>query len=56
MDRKGKLLVDGVGIVVLLSILAATKIGSTAEHVESTELAEGDGYGDSGEHESPFES
>lgn len=46
MERRVKLLVGGVGIVVLLAILATTTMGSTAEFVNPTELAETDEYDD----------
>jgi len=44
MDRKVKLLVGGVGIAVLLAILVTTTMGSAAEFVTPTELAETDDY------------
>jgi len=44
MNRKAKLLVGGVGIVVLLSVLAVTTMGSAAEYVEPTDLAEDEAY------------
>lgn len=46
MDRKVKLLVGGVGIGVLLAILAITSFGATAEFVTPTDLAENDDYED----------
>ncbi|NGM70691.1 cytochrome c maturation protein CcmE [Natronolimnobius sp. AArcel1] len=44
MDRKVKLLVGGVGILVLLSILVMTTMSSSAEFVTPTELSESDDY------------
>lgn len=44
MDRKVKLLVGGVGIGILLAILAITSFGATAEFVTPTDLAENDDY------------
>lgn len=44
MDRKVKLLVGGVGVGVLLAILAITSFGATTEFVTPTDLAEDDGY------------
>ena len=46
MERKVKLLVGGVGVGVLLAILAITSFGATAEFVTPTDLAEGDSYED----------
>lgn len=46
MDRKVKLLVGGVGIGVLLAILAITSFGATAEFVTPTDLADSGGYED----------
>jgi cytochrome c-type biogenesis protein CcmE len=46
MDRKVKLLVGGVGVGVLLAILAITSFGATTEFVTPTDLAEDDGYED----------
>lgn len=42
MDRKTKVLVGGIGIAVLLAILATTTMGSAAEFVTPTDLAEDD--------------
>lgn len=44
MDRRVKVLVGGVGIVVLLAILVTTTMGSSAEFVEPTDLAETDDH------------
>lgn len=46
MDRKTKGIVGGVGIVVLLAILASTTMGATAEFVTPTDLAETDAHDD----------
>lgn len=44
MDRKVKLLVGGVGILVLLAILVTTTMGSSAEFVTPTQLEESDDH------------
>lgn len=44
MNRKTKAVVGGVGIVVLLAILASTTMGATAEFVSPTDLEETDAY------------
>lgn len=44
MDRKTKVLVGGVGIVVLIAILATTTMGSATEFVEPTDLDESDDH------------
>lgn len=44
MDRKVKLVVGTVGVSVLLSILAFTSLGATAEFVKPTDLADTDEY------------
>lgn len=44
MNRKTKAVVGGVGIVVLLAILASTTMGATAEFVSPTNLEETDAY------------
>ena len=44
MNRKAKAVVGGVGIVVLLAILASTTMGATAEFVSPTDLEETDAY------------
>ncbi|WP_336133917.1 cytochrome c maturation protein CcmE [Natronomonas amylolytica] len=44
MDRRTKGVVGGVGIAVLLAILASTTMGATAEFVTPTNLTETDSY------------
>ncbi|THE64731.1 cytochrome c maturation protein CcmE [Salinadaptatus halalkaliphilus] len=46
MDRKTKVVVGGIGIVVLLAILATTTMGSAAEFVTPTDLVETDDHED----------
>ncbi|APW98685.1 cytochrome C biogenesis protein [Halobiforma lacisalsi AJ5] len=46
MDRKVKVVVGGVGIAVLLAILATTTMGSAAQFVTPTDLAETDDHDD----------
>ncbi|ARS90951.1 cytochrome c maturation protein CcmE [Natrarchaeobaculum aegyptiacum] len=46
MDRKVKVLVGGVGIAVLLAILATTTMGSATEFVTPTDLVETDDHDD----------
>ena len=46
MDRRTKVLVGGVGIAVLLAILATTTMGSAPEFVSPTDLAETDDHDD----------
>ncbi|AFZ74264.1 cytochrome c maturation protein CcmE domain-containing protein [Natronobacterium gregoryi] len=47
MDRKVKVVVGGVGIVVLLAVLATTTMGSATQFVTPTDLAETDDHDDS---------
>ncbi|CAI49112.1 cytochrome c-type biogenesis protein CcmE [Natronomonas pharaonis DSM 2160] len=44
MDRRTKAVVGGVGIAVLLAILATTTMGAAAEFVTPTDLEEDDDY------------
>lgn len=46
MDRKVKVLVGGVGIAVLLAILATTTMGSATQFVTPTDLVETDDHDD----------
>lgn len=46
MDRKVKVLVGGVGIAVLLAILATTTMGSATQFVAPTDLVETDDHDD----------
>lgn len=46
MERRTKALVGGIGIAVLLAILASTTMGATAEFVTPTDLAETDEHDD----------
>jgi cytochrome c-type biogenesis protein CcmE len=44
MDSKVKLIVGGIGVLVLFSVLAVTTMGGAAEFVSPTDLEEESGY------------